>query len=453
MKIKNYISKNYSNYLQSKSSIFYPKNKKDLIRIIKFAAKKKLKILSLGSSLSWFDTIFNTNNIIINLKYFKKTFKFDKKKGILILSASYKISEIMKSINKYGWTVCSIPGNSEVTIGGCIGNDVHGKDSFKYGNFGENVEELEIIMANSKFVKCSKHKKKEIFQSTLGGLGLLGVVTTIKLKLKRKSENYSTTNYICNNYKELIKEIYNKKENYDYIYGWLDTYAKKKSLGRGIIFKSKSLNINNKLSINNKNFLVKIKNLLQKTIFSLSIKNNLMKYLNFLYFKSFLFKKKSYLNSYEEISYPLDTNGIDVKKQIAPKAFLEIQVIIKKKNLLNGLRLFLEKCQKLNLYSIITGIKMHKSNNNLLSFADEGISMNIVQVLNKNNQKSLLSKFKELHKFVINKNHKIYICKDFFLNNSTLLKNYKSSKNFFLIKKKYDPKDLFCSDFLKRVRK
>ena len=61
-------------------------------------------------------------------------------------------------------------------------------------------------MANSKFVKCSKHKKKEIFQSTLGGLGLLGVVTTIKLKLKRKSENYSTTNYICNNYKELIKE-------------------------------------------------------------------------------------------------------------------------------------------------------------------------------------------------------------------------------------------------------
>ena len=218
MKIKNYISKNYSNYLQSKSSIFYPKNKKDLIRIIKYAAKKKLKILSLGSSLSWFDTIFNTNNIIINLKHFKKTFKFDKKKGTLILSASYKISEIMKSINKFGWTVCSIPGNSEVTIGGCIGNDVHGKDSFKYGNFGENVEELEIIMANNKFVKCSKHKKKEIFQSTLGGLGLLGVVTKIKLKLKRKSEKYITTNFICNNYKELIKEIYNNKENYDYIY-------------------------------------------------------------------------------------------------------------------------------------------------------------------------------------------------------------------------------------------
>ena len=61
----------------------------------------------------------------------------------MILSASYKISEIMKSINKYGWTVCSIPGNSEVTIGGCIGNDVHGKSIAS--KEGISIEELEII--------------------------------------------------------------------------------------------------------------------------------------------------------------------------------------------------------------------------------------------------------------------------------------------------------------------
>ena len=76
MKIKNYISKNYSNYLQSKSSIIYPRNKKDIVKAINFAKKNKLKILSLGSSLSWFDTIFNTNNVVINLNKYKKTFKF-----------------------------------------------------------------------------------------------------------------------------------------------------------------------------------------------------------------------------------------------------------------------------------------------------------------------------------------------------------------------------------------
>tara|TARA_B110000467_G_C18027339_1_gene318890 strand:- start:94 stop:630 length:537 start_codon:yes stop_codon:yes gene_type:complete len=178
-----------------------------------------------------------------------------------------------------------------------------------------------------------------------------------------------------------------------------------------------------------------------------------MKYLNYIYFKRFQLKENNYFNSYKEISFPLDSNGIDVKKQIAPNAFLEIQVIIGKKNLPHGLSQFIDKCQKLNLYSIITGIKIHKKSNNLLSFAEEGISINILQVLNKNNKKRVLDKFKELHKFVINKNHKVYICKDFFFNKLSLSKNYKLSKRFFSIKKRYDPKELFSSDFLKRVKK
>ena len=451
MKIKKYLSKNYSNYLESESSIFYPKNNKEIIKTIEYAKENSLKILSLGSSLSWFDTIFNTRNIIVNLKNYKKKYEFDKKKGILILSSAYKISEIIKLINKFNWTICSIPGNVNVTIGGCIGNDVHGKDSFKYGNFGENVKELEIILANGRVIKCSKQKNKDIFQSTLGGLGLLGVVTKVKLQLKRNSKKYITTHHTCNNYRELIKEIYKQKENYDYIYGWIDTYAKNNFLGRGIIFKSKS--IDSELANIDRNFLSTVKNKIQQIIFSLSIKNNLMKYLNFIYFKRFQLKENNYFNSYKEISFPLDSNGIDVKKQIAPNAFLEIQVIIGKKNLPDGLSQFIDKCQKLNLYSIITGIKIHKKSNNLLSFAEEGISINIVQVLNKNNKKRVLDKFKELHKFVINKNHKVYICKDFFFNKLSFSKNYKLSKRFFSIKKRYDPKELFSSDFLKRVKK
>ena len=78
-------------------------------------------------------------------------FIFDKEKGIITVSSNYKISEILDLINKKGWTLSSIPGNSQVTIGGCVGNDVHGKDSFRYGNFESSVIELEIILSNKKF--------------------------------------------------------------------------------------------------------------------------------------------------------------------------------------------------------------------------------------------------------------------------------------------------------------
>ena len=105
------------------------------------------------------------------------------------------------------------------------------------------------------------------------------------------------------------------------------------------------------------------------------------------------------------------------------------------------------------MYSIITGIKIHKKSKNFLSFADDGISINIVKVITKKNFKKTKTQFQELHKFAVSKNYKVYICKDFFLDQKSLEKNYKLSKNFLLFKKKYDPKSLFYSDFLKRVKK
>ena len=119
----------------------------------------------------------------------------------------------MDKINQYGWSIYSIPGSLDVTIGGCIGNDVHGKDTFKFGNFGENVIEIEVILSDKKIIKCSREVNEEIFKSVIGGLGLIGIITKVKLKLKKINSFYEITNHVCNNYNEIIKELYFKREN------------------------------------------------------------------------------------------------------------------------------------------------------------------------------------------------------------------------------------------------
>ena len=58
---------------------------------------------------------------------------------------------------------------------------MHGKDAFKFGNFGESVVEIEIILSNKDIITCSKAKNKEIFKSVFGGLGLIGIITKVKL--------------------------------------------------------------------------------------------------------------------------------------------------------------------------------------------------------------------------------------------------------------------------------
>lgn len=452
MKLESYLASNYSNYKISKSNILFPKNNEEIFKIIDFATKKNLKILAVGSSLSWYDTIFNTNNIIINLNNYDKTFLFDEKNGILTVGPSYKVYEVLDKINKYGWSIYSIPGSLDVTIAGCISNDVHGKDTFKFGNFGESVVEIEIILSNKDIITCSKEKNKEIFKSVIGGLGLIGIITKVKLKLKKINSFYETTNHVCNNYNEVIKELYFQKENYDYIFGWIDTFAQKEKLGRGVIFKAKKYFKLKKKPIFRQGFLVNLREKLQEKIFSFCIKNNLVKYLNTIFLKSFLLKKKN-ISSYKEITYPLTAYGIDIKKMIYPYSFFEVQIILNKNTLPESLSEFIKKCQSLKLNGFVIGIKMHKKNDNYLSFAEDGVSININQIFKKENEKKIVQKFDELYKFIIEKNYKIYLCKDFFLRKNNFCKNYKHAELFFSLKNKYDKNDLFSSDFFDRVKK
>jgi FAD/FMN-containing dehydrogenase len=201
-----------------------------------------------------------------------------------------------------------------------------------------------------------------------------------------------------------------------------------------------------------KNLTSTLKVKLQEKIFSFCVKNNLVNYLNIFFLKNFMLKKRS-INSYKEMTYPLTAYGIDVKKAIFPYSFLEVQIILKKNTLPESLSEFIKKCQNLNLKGFVIGIKMHKNSNNYLSFAGDGVSININQIFTKKNEKQIFQKFHELYKFIIEKNHKIYLCKDFILKKNNFFKNYEYAKQFFSIKEKYDKNNLFSSDFLDRIKK
>jgi decaprenylphospho-beta-D-ribofuranose 2-oxidase len=448
VKFYKYLNFNYTNYTKSNCIISYPKNINQIIEIINFAKKNKKKILPIGSGLSWFDTIFNTNNIIVDLSYLKKIFIFNKSKGELLVSSGHKIKEIIYKINRHGWSLYSIPGGGEVSLGGCIGNDVHGKDSFKCGNFSQNIIEMEVILPNKKKIKCSPKRNQHIFKSVCGGLGLIGIITHVKLRLKPISKFYESTTVACSNYKDLIYNLYKDKDKYEYINGWVDIFAKNKNIGRSIIFKSKKILDNNrKNNLNTSKFF----NIIQENLFGYCVRNNLVKYINFFIFSLFKFKKKN-INSYKEIMFPLSSYGVDIKKIINPYSFFEIQIIIKNKNLKNDLRDFILLCQKLNLSGFVIGIKMHKKNDNYLSFSDNGISININQIFNsKKVFTTEVEKLKLLHNYVIKKKHKIYICKDFLFDKNKIKLNYPNFKNFLKVKKKYDKYNLFSSNFLKRI--
>ena len=55
------------------------------------------------------------------------------------------VQKILKICLNDNWMLAAVPGTRLVTIGGCASNNIHGKNSYRDGNFGDHIIEFDII--------------------------------------------------------------------------------------------------------------------------------------------------------------------------------------------------------------------------------------------------------------------------------------------------------------------
>ena len=115
-----------------------------------------------------------------------------------------------------------IPGKQNVTLGGAVASDVHGKDGFWGGSFIKNIEELLIKLPNNEIMECSIKNNPEIFYTTIGGYGLTGNILGIKF-LKNNlqfSNNFQSIIKKGSGLTELLEEFNLQQEEYGV--AWID---------------------------------------------------------------------------------------------------------------------------------------------------------------------------------------------------------------------------------------
>ena len=82
-----------------------------------------------------------------------------------------------------GWHLPSQPGYPEITLGGCIAGDVHGKNQHVAGNFRHCVRAIRLWHPDHGVQHLTPGDVG--FELTMGGLGLTGVILSAVLQLDR----------------------------------------------------------------------------------------------------------------------------------------------------------------------------------------------------------------------------------------------------------------------------
>ena len=420
----------WGNNIKVNSNILYPRNNNEIIKILQ--EKKINNILCRGLGRSYGDNNLNSN--IIFLTKYKKKIKIDKKKNFLICTANISISEIYELLIKNGFYLNVTPGSKNVTIGGAIANDVHGKNHHIDGSFSKYVSEIQIITPKGKLKSCSLKKNKELFKATCGGAGLTGLIVSAKIKLfKINSKNIDVTLSSASTISETISKLRRLKKS-KYLIAWVDT-INKNNFGRSIIISGnhsndKNLNLKKKITIKLPSIIGKI--FLNK--FFMGIFNNFYYYLNK--------RKSTFVQEINDFFYPLDVIS-NWNQFYGKNGFTQIQILIpEKKNLIEIANKIFHFLNTNKVYSYLTTMKEFGDyNQNYLSFPAKGLTITLdIPVTKKLNYV-----YPKLEKIFIKHNIRVYWAKDSYMSKKHFNRSYKKINIFKKIKNKIDSQNKLSS--------
>ena len=373
-----------------------------------------------GNGRSYGDSAISKHNTIC-MKNFNRMLRFDNKKGLIVVESGILLSEIIKTFLPRGWFPKVTPGSKFVTIGGMVACDVHGKNHHKDGSFGKYVEWMDIITSDGEIKRCSRKINAELFNWTIGGMGLTGVILNIAFYLHPVNTSWIKQKTIpAKNIDHAIK-IFEENLESTYSVAWLDCLSKGDKLGRSIVMlgehaKISDLNFSMKkdpLIIMNKKKIRIIFNFPSFILNTLTIKI----FNNMYYF--FSKKKKSYnLVDYDSYFYPLDYL-LDWNKIYGCNGFIQFQCVLPLKNASVGIRELLEAVSNSKSSSFLTVLKRFGKQESFFSFPMEGYTLTLDFPVTKRN----IELMELLDKITIKYKGRFYLAKDSRMTNRTLEKS------------------------------
>ncbi len=164
--------------------------------------------------------------------------ELDPASSTVTAGAGVSLDQILRVIVPAGFFLPVTPSTRNVTVGGAIAADVHGKNHYVNGSFGNHVQRLLLVDGTGTLRELTPSGRgsldeAEFFWATVGGMGLTGVIVDAKFSLIPITSSLisvDTTRY--RDLESLMAAMVEAEAKYRYSVAWVDSLDPK---GRGVL--------------------------------------------------------------------------------------------------------------------------------------------------------------------------------------------------------------------------
>lgn len=155
--------------------------------------------------------------------------------GLVTVGAGVSLETLLALSIPQGWFVPVTPGTRQVSIGGMIGADVHGKNHHREGSFGAHVTEMRLVTPVGAMT-LSPTVEPALFWATMGAMGLTGVVTTLTLQMIRiETDQVLVDTDRFGDLDAVMAAMASGDDGYRYSVAWVDCMTRGAHMGRAIL--------------------------------------------------------------------------------------------------------------------------------------------------------------------------------------------------------------------------
>jgi decaprenylphospho-beta-D-ribofuranose 2-oxidase len=174
--------------------------------------------------------------VVISTARLNRILHLDAATGLATCEAGVSLEQLMVAGLPAGWFVPVSPGTRQVTLGGAIAADVHGKNHHVAGSFARHVVSFEIVLPGGEPRTVTQQSDPALFWATAGGMGLTGLVVRATVQLKRVATSRVRVDTVRTaDVDETMATLAEHDRGYGYTVAWTDSLALGASLGRSVI--------------------------------------------------------------------------------------------------------------------------------------------------------------------------------------------------------------------------
>ena len=402
-----------------------------------------------GKGRSYADQATNDEQLVLKMEKMNKIIAFDESQGVLTAQAGITLEEIINIFAPRGWFTMINPGTKYVTLGGAIANDIHGKAHHADGSFINCVLEFTMILADGSVVTASRSENTDLFRASFGGLGLLGTILTVTIRLRQiESTYFKTKSIVARNLEEMMDAIDQTESEYRHSVAWIDSLASGKNLGRGVLTVGNEAtfeDLPDKLRKDPLRSGDKPKATVPFYMPSFTLNKLSISVLNrVLYFLQSRDKKFAH---YDPFLFPLDAIN-EWNRGYGKRGFIQYQFVVPEEGGREAVREIMKKITESDCKPFLNVLKKFgEASGGILSFPMKGYTFAIDFPITDN-----LEPFThELDQMVLDAGGRIYLGKDAFLDREMFRAMYPQLEEWLKVKEKYDPHWKFTSDIARRL--